>query len=535
MSLTKVTNSMIEKAPAVATDFGVDPTGATNSTTALKAFFDYCIASGSPGRIPAGTYLVTAGVLAFDNGHVDVLWPDISTDGYGAVTFKRADATNAPMISITNGTASSGAGNFWQGGSLGGMTFDQNGKATASNQHGLLLRGIVGTKFGHMRANNIGGSCIYIERKLYATNNPDPYNVGACTFEAAEANFCGGAAFYNDNYVGLTGCYIGYIRAIENQNGAFFGMGSSNTLGRMSCGSCAGWAIGDNTDGLGGSSQRFSLASAEFDDMQYGINISRVTASNFGIVRFVHRYNFGPYNPSGGYWPRVCVQTNASYGANGITLQIIDRIEAGGTKPDLGQFFDMSNAGGNLVNIAVKRQIIDNAGFGFTVPDYYTNFNANTRIFYTDASGNIILNTLGKSTLIARAPTTFAIPNGGFGTAPNVVQFSTEQFDPSFSYDPTTYTYTCRAFGVYNISARLTLALTIGTRLRIAVQLTSSIDTTKVFYSTNANIETYELNTSLVLQPGETIRINADQNSGAAVNLAVTTSSNENQLFITQV
>lgn len=535
MSLTKVTNSMIEKAPAVATDFGVDPTGATNSTTALKAFFDYCIASGSPGRIPAGTYLVTAGVLVFDNGHVDTLWPDISTDGYGAVTFKRADATNAPMISITNGTASSGVGNFWQGGSLGGMTFDQNGKATASNQHGLLLRGIVGTKFGHMRANDMGGSCIFIERKLYATNNPDPYNVAGCVFEAAEANRCGGAAFYNDNYVGLTSNTIQYVRAIENQNGAFFGMGANNNIDRMSCGSCAGWSVGDNVDGLGGASSRFTLGVAEFDDMQYGLNIKRVTASNFGSIRFVHRYNFGPLNPSGGYWPRICVQGSSLYTTAGLQMQITDRIEAGGTKLDIGQLFDMDNAGGNLVNIIVQRRIIDNASFGFTVPDYYTNFNSNTKIFYTEGSGDIVLNTLGKSAVIARAPTTFAIPNGGFGTTPNIVQFSTEQFDPSFSYNPTTYTYTCRAFGVYSISARLSVALPVGTRLRMAIQLTSSIDTTKVFYSTNANIETYELNTSLILQPGETIRINADQNSGSAINLSVTTSTNENQLFITQI
>lgn len=535
MSLTKVTYSMIEGAPALATDFGVDPTGATNSTTALKAFFDYCIASGSPGRIPAGTYLVTAGVLAFDNGHVDKLWPEITTDGYGAVTFNRADATNAPMISITNGTASSGAGKFWQGGYLGGITFNQNGKATASNQHGLLLRGIYNTRFEHMRANDIGGSCIYIERKLYATNNPDPYHVAGCSFDGVEANRCGGAALYNDNYVGFVDNTILYIRAIENQNGAFFGIGSNNYIGRMSCGSCAGWAIGDNVDALGGASARLTLGVAEFDDMQYGLNISRLTASNLGSVRFVHRYNFGPFNPSGGYWPRVCVQANALYKTQIVQMEITDRIEAGGTKPALGQLFDMNNAGGNLSNIVLRREVVDNAGFGINVSDYYTNFNANTTIYYTNSNGEIIIDTLGKSAVVARAPTTFAIPNGGFGTAPNVVQFNTAVFDPSLSYDPTTYAYTCRSYGAYNISARLTLALPIGTRLRVAVQLTASLDTTKVFYSTTANIETYELNTSLALQAGQTIRINADQNSGAPINLSATISSNENQLFITQV
>lgn len=535
MSLTKVTYSMIDGAPALATDFGVDPTGATNSTTALKAFFDYCIASGSPGRIPAGIYLVTAGVLAFDNGHVETLWPQITTDGYDAVTFKRADATNAPMISITNGTASSGAGNFWQGGSLGGITFDQNGKATAANQHGLLLRGIVGANFGHMRANDMGGSCIYIERKLYNVNNPDPYNVNACTFEAAEANRCKGAAFYNDNYVGLTGNTIQYVRAIENETGAFFGMGANNTVNTMSCGSCAGWSVGDNVDGLGGASSRFTLGVAEFDDMEYGINIKRVTASNFGSIRFVHRYNFGPLNPAGGYWPRICVQASALYGTAGAQMQITDRIEAGGTKPDLGQFFDMDNAGGNLVNIIVQRRIIDNASFGFAISDYYTNFNSNTKIYYTDANGDVVINTLGKSVMSARAPTTFAIPNGGFGTAPNTVQFNTEQFDPSFSYDPTTYTYTCRSYGLYNISVRLTLALPVGDRLRVAIMVGGVTNIVKYFYSTTVNIQTYEFNTCIVLNAGSTINVNADQNSGAPINLANIISTSENQFVVDQL
>ena len=99
-----------------AADFGADNTGATNATTALLNFFNHCINTGASGHIGAGTYLVTAGVLAFDNGFTNKLWPDIATDGYGAVTFKRGDATNAPMISITNGTATSGVDRTWKGG-----------------------------------------------------------------------------------------------------------------------------------------------------------------------------------------------------------------------------------------------------------------------------------------------------------------------------------------------------------------------------------------------------------------------------------
>lgn len=532
---TTVQTKLRESANAV-NDFGADNTGATNATTALLNFFTYCIATGTPGHIPAGDYLVTAGVLAFDNGFVDTLWPDISTDGYGAVTLKRAGGTDAPMISITNGTATSGVDNVWQGGSLGGMTFDQNGQVKAANQHGLLLRGIVGTNFGHMRANGNGGSCIHIERKLYLGNNPDPYHVVGCYFQAAEANFCGGAAFYNDNYVGLSGNTIHYVRAIENENGAFYGFGAGNTVEIMSVGSCQGWALGNPTDGTGGSATRFTLGIAELDDVQYGIDMRRVSNSVFGVgaVRFVHRYNFGPLNPAGGYWPRIAVQvsTNSVVMNN---LRIIDRIEAGGTKPDLGQFFDFGNGGGNTSDIRVQRQIIDSAGFGFTVADYYTNFNANATVLYTDGYGFPVIDTLKKSVAIARAPTTFAVPSGGFTGGANTVQYSTELFDPTGSYNPATWTYTCRSPGVYRIAARIVLAVPIGTRIRMAIMQSGSAALGRYFYATTTNAQCYEIDGEFNVSAGTTFNINADQNTGGAVNLTTMLAANENTFFVSQI
>ena len=44
---------MISGAPANVLDFGADPTGVANSTTAINA----AIATGRRVRIPAGTYL----------------------------------------------------------------------------------------------------------------------------------------------------------------------------------------------------------------------------------------------------------------------------------------------------------------------------------------------------------------------------------------------------------------------------------------------------------------------------------------------
>ena len=525
----------LREATNAVTDFGADNTGAANATTALLNFFTHCINTGTPGHIPAGDYLVTAGVLAFDNGFIDALWPDISTDGYGAVTFKRADATNAPLISITNGTATSGVDNVWKGGSLGGITFDQNSKATASDQHGLLLRGIVGTDFGYMRANSNGGSCIHIERKLFGGNNPDPYNVASCTFRAAEANFCGGAALYNDNYVGFAGNSIEYVRAIECGNGAFYGYGAGNFINVMSVGSCAGWALGNPTDVTGGASSRFTLGIAEFDDVQYGIDMRTISNSEFGTVRFVHRYNFGPYNPSGGYWPRIAVQCGTLRTVAMNNLRIIDRIEAGGLKTDLGQLFDFGNAAGNLNDIYVQRQVLDNAGFGITVSDYYTNFNNNTTVQYTQVNGYPIIDTLKKSYAIGRAPTTFAVPSGGYTGAANTVQYSTELVDPTSSYDATTWTYTCRSPGVYRIAARIVLAVAIGTRIRIGVVTSGTVAVNRFHYATTANAQCYDIDTELNLTAGATININADQDTGSSVNLTTMGASGENTFFVTQV
>lgn len=55
MALTKVTYSMIDSAPANVLDFGADPTGVTDSTSA----FTQALASSTLVYIPAGTYLVT--------------------------------------------------------------------------------------------------------------------------------------------------------------------------------------------------------------------------------------------------------------------------------------------------------------------------------------------------------------------------------------------------------------------------------------------------------------------------------------------
>src|SRR5207253_10996519 len=119
-------------------NFGADvAVGAVAQTAKLKAFFNYCIANGVGGHIPKGDYTIIEGELTFDNGSANKPWPHITTDGYTLVNFNAAGVNNLPLLSITNGTAVSDVGLYWNGGSLGGITFNDSTGHIAANRHGI--------------------------------------------------------------------------------------------------------------------------------------------------------------------------------------------------------------------------------------------------------------------------------------------------------------------------------------------------------------------------------------------------------------
>lgn len=60
MSLTKVSYSMIQGAPANALDFGAKGDGTTDDTDALQDFFDYVSSNHIAGIIPSGNYVVSS-------------------------------------------------------------------------------------------------------------------------------------------------------------------------------------------------------------------------------------------------------------------------------------------------------------------------------------------------------------------------------------------------------------------------------------------------------------------------------------------
>ena len=509
-------------------DFGAVGDGVANDTTALLNFFNHCINTGTPGHISAGTYLVTAGVLAFDNGFVDKAWPNITTDGYDRVKFLRADATDAPMITLSNGTATSGAGNYWNGGSLGGITFDQNGKAPGSSQHGISLRGVYGINFGWIRADDQGGSCVYVPQALYGGNNPDPYAVTFCNFEAVEANRCRRYALENQNWVGLNGCVIGRLRVIECLLGGFYGIGAGNVVEAASMGSVKGWAFDDGTAtaNTGGSPSRFYINFAELDDVQNGIRLNKTQISTLDGIRFVHRYNFNPLlNPGEGYWPRTAISVGGGTGPSiaQITANVIHRIEAGGTKPALGIFVNMHSVGGNILSTNIDQRILDNAGFGFVGSDLFAGVTSSTQALLT--RDRVPINDVQvKVAALVRSSTSSTVQNSGFGGAASKITFATETYDKGNYYDPTNSWFAVPYSGLYRVTGRICLTVAVGTRVRIgfATDTAGAIDVVlnRTDYQVNAGAQHYQLDGVVSLAAGERVFLMADQNSGGVVNLS---------------
>lgn len=516
--------------------FGAIGDAVSNDSIPLFNFYNHLIASSDKGYINAGNYLVDLGYLIFDNGFIDSAFPVVYTDGFETTKFIASANTNAPFLTFSNGTASSSVGKFWYGGHHGGLTFERltsTGTNIQALQNGLNLSGIQGTSFGEFVGINLGNDTIHMPQKLYLGNNPDPYHVAMCNFRYVEARSNKGYAFYNDNFLGLTHSKIEFIRA-TNSGGVFWGMGASNEIGAISAGSCAGWAIGDDVLATGGASLKFRLGTAEFDDCQYGIQMGRSRSSDFGLVRFVHRYNFSALNPSGGYWPRIAldVGSTSSVGCKGL---VEHRIESGGLKTDLGIFADFNNSPGNISDFNFTINVQDNASFGFIDSDFYANYNNSNKVLYkANNPDRKILFSLTPEVSLARAPTTYAVPSGGF-SGTQYVEFSTELFDGGDNFDPVTFLYTCPRRGIFRVKAKINLILAVGQRVRIGISQNGTIVDYKAIYAGTTNIEAYEIDSTIIGNAGDTIGIIADNNSGSPVNLSTTFSNDENKLSICTV
>lgn len=511
--------------------YGVTGNGSTNDTTGMKAFFDACILNGQDGHIPAGSYVITAGQLAFDNANVDKAFPRITTDGHYAVTFLRADTTDAAMIAITNGTAASASENVWIGGYLGGITYSQNSQTTSSGQHAVTLRGVDGMTFGRIKAVSIGGSALHTPELLFGGTNPDPYNVRGCEFEAIECNFGKRYGIENQNWVGFAGNRIGLLRCVETVLGGWYGFGAGNSIEITEIATCGGWAFDDGTHtaATGGVPSRIRIGICELDDVENGFRLNRTDQFFCESARFVVRHEFSSLNPSGGYWPRdgFLIGGGTSPSANGIFASATFRIESGGVKGDLGDFIDFASVAST--NVVIDTFIADNAGLGIDDSDLYSNENTSGSM-YVSRDGVPVLDERIKVAALVRSATSVTVPNSGYATSSAKIAFATELYDKGNNYNTTDSEFTVPYDGLYRVDGTICLNVASGTRIRMAFAIDRSsvitIVAQEIRYQDTANDEHTTVSRIVSLEAGDKLFLMADQNTAGAVNLSAPTSTN---------
>ena len=531
-SATNVDDYLDATEIAVPDSFGtVDRTGVANSTAALLAFFSHCISTGVRGHISKGTYLVTAGQLSFSAAFTDKAFPIITTDGHEAVTFLRADATDAAMIMLTNGTASSGSFAGWRGGYIGGITFDQNSQVTASSQHGLSLTGCWGVNFGHMRGDDLGGSCIYIPQNLYGGSNPDPYNVAFCHFDAMEANRCVRYGFENQNWLGFTGNRVEFFRCIQCEAGGWYGFGTANEIGMYSIASVGGWAFDDGcqTANTGGTPLRFSAAMGEIDNPENGVRLNRCRDIDFSMMRINHRYQFDT-NPGAFYWPLKAIEVgngSLSTDVRDVKIHVVHRIEAGGVKGDLGSLYDGSSDA-NILGMEVSTTIQDNASFGFVDSDYHTGINATSTTLITKNTNIPVADTRIKVGCYVRSATSVSLPTSGYGTLAGLLAFATELSDRGSYYSSADSWFVAPYTGLYRVDATICVACAVGTEVRIGfVKDAGSVTLLKghIGYQADTGNQHYSVSGIVSLTAGDKLYLTGDNDSGGAVAFTAPTST----------
>ena len=144
MALTKVSYSMITGAQINVLDYGADPTGATNSSTAIQAAFD----AGNDIFFPAGTYLINVGITKNSNN---------VTVNFGDAVLKNGGATFLFNFGTTSDTP------IYDGLKIYGGKFEQANPATTSNQNYIRIAGFENYVIRDCYMENISNGGIYVE------------------------------------------------------------------------------------------------------------------------------------------------------------------------------------------------------------------------------------------------------------------------------------------------------------------------------------------------------------------------------------
>ena len=191
MSLTKTSYSMITGAPVNVLDFGADPTGVGNSTSAIQAAVNYAYANNS-GEVyfPAGTYSITTISLTYTAART----VNIVGAGQKSTIFQKFDNSTTPFFDWSAGTFGEAYTNF---------------KSFYINGNNYTHRGIQLTLCARF----------YFEDITFAKCSVGLYNIGALLFEVNNCQF-------KDNLTGYQSVMTGTVNkanAVAFNGGCFQG------------------------------------------------------------------------------------------------------------------------------------------------------------------------------------------------------------------------------------------------------------------------------------------------------------------------
>lgn len=554
--------------------FGCDRTGTNDSGAAMKAFFDYCIdrtgtllattQKASAGHIPAGTYRIPWGTLVFDTAAGTsptsperLAWPTITTDGAHQTIFLGTGSVDAAMITLKNGAPTSAIDRTWMGGALGGLRILPSGSQSGkSARHGLSLSGVAYTEFGDIYCEDNAGSAVYIPNAVVDGSNPDPFHVAACQFAVIAGIRSSGRALTNLNGVGLTGCTIRTIRAIETGLGGVFGLGSANTFEFITLGSCQGWAVHDGfPSATPVTANRNRILAAELDDPEFGMCINKSQDSRFEKIRINHRFN-GPTGARNDdlFWPKtaVLIAGEAGGAVENTVIEVRHRVDPFNINPAvpaevaiaqaaLGEFCKFGHPG-NVGNVEVNQIVQNNTYHGTPAVPFLTITDEHLLIgesVHARAVVRVADRVIFDGIQPRMASVTYDnaggekldLPMSGFSTKSSILAMNKERFDPHGDFDITAFDETTNPggygfkvpySGYAEVNLSLMMASSAGSRFQLGVLINRggtyfSAAMRRYKVTADSLVQSFQFNQVVPVLAGDILYAAADQNSGAVV------------------
>jgi hypothetical protein len=210
-------------------DFGADPTGTVNSSTAIQAAIN--AAQGSTVYLPAGTYILNSSLeLNFSTALSPTYQPATRLVGAGQEVVKLVNRSGAAAIKNTPTLAQTqqSIGIRFDGGVLSDFSILTDGSSPA-NSSGIELASYWFGTLSNLTIKSVKGNGIYIPAIPAFGSNADKYSCGSLIVDNCliDANIGWGinAGMYSITWI-ITNCYLS-----NNSQGAIstFGVGHEIT------------------------------------------------------------------------------------------------------------------------------------------------------------------------------------------------------------------------------------------------------------------------------------------------------------------